>query len=476
MTDIPLTIRDAALALRAGTLTSVDLTKAVLARADALDPKLGVFITRMDETALAAAGRADASFKMGMDRGPLQGIPLGLKDILSTDDAPTTAQSLCMDPKWGEQGDGPAVARLRAAGAVIVGKNTTMEFANGMPDSEKPFPIPRNPWNTNHWTGGSSSGTGAGISAGLFLGGLGTDTGGSVRFPAAYCGITGLKQTFGIVPKSGCTQNGFSLDHIGPMARSAWDVAALLEIIAGQDPTDATMTAQPFEKNYVAALNGDISGLRVGVLREHHTRGVEGVIPETIERFESAVQALSELGATCDDVVIPHFDVFEKANYLNNAAEKSGIYTQRFAARWSDWGRYTRMAGGSLGLFIDAADFMQVLRVRRYAQKVVGELMRTYDILVSPTAKTGATKIADIGYARGGGLSFPINTGVWSFLGVPALACPMGFTNDGLPLSLQVIGRPFEEATVLRVGDAYQSLTDWHLKLPPIVSRKEVYA
>ncbi len=267
------------------------MTQTLLKLADRIDPKIGVYITRMDVSALAAAERADAAFAVGMDRGPLQGIPLGLKDILSTYDAPTTAQSLTMDPAWSAQGDGPAVARLRANGAVIVGKNSTMEFANGLPDRDKPFPVPRNPWNPEYWTGGSSSGTGAGIAAGLFYGGLGTDTGGSVRFPSAFCGITGLKPTYGRVPKSGCTQNGFSLDHIGPMARSAWDVAALLEAIAGYDPTDPTSSKHPAEP-YTAALTGDISGLRIGVLREHHTRNVEGVLPETVERFEASVQAL----------------------------------------------------------------------------------------------------------------------------------------------------------------------------------------
>ena len=189
----------------------------------------------MDASALDEARQADADFANGIDRGPLQGIPLGIKDIIATDNAPTTAQSLVLDPTWGDQGDAPVVARLRAAGAVITGKTSTMEFATGLPDADKPFPVPRNPWNTDHWPGGSSSGTGAGVAAGLFLGGLGTDTGGSIRGPAAYCAISGLKPTFGRVPKSGCVPLGYSLDHIGPMARSARDCAAMLQIIAGYD-------------------------------------------------------------------------------------------------------------------------------------------------------------------------------------------------------------------------------------------------
>ncbi len=186
MSDLPLTITEAAVALRNGQLSSVELTQAVFERADRLDPKLGVYLQRMDASALDEARQADADLANGVDRGPLQGIPLGIKDIIATDNASTTAQSLILDPTWGDQGDAPVVARLRAAGAVITGKTTTMEFATGLPDADKPFPIPRNPWNADHWPGGSSSGTGAGVAAGLFLGGLGTDTGGSIRGPASY--------------------------------------------------------------------------------------------------------------------------------------------------------------------------------------------------------------------------------------------------------------------------------------------------
>jgi aspartyl-tRNA(Asn)/glutamyl-tRNA(Gln) amidotransferase subunit A len=477
LTEVPLTIKDAALALREGRTTSVELMQAMLSRADVLDPQLGVNITRMDDTALAAAERADAAFAVGVDRGPLQGMPLGLKDILATDDAPTTAQSLTMDPVWSAQGDGPAVARLRAARAVIVSKNTTMEFANGLPDAEKPFPVPRNPWNPDYWTGGSSSGTGAGIAAGMFYGGLGTDTDGSIRFPAAYCGVTGLKQTYGRVPRSGCTQNGFSLDHVGPMARSAWDCAALLRVIAGPHATDPTSLDVPVD-DYVGALTGTLTGLRIGVLREHHNRGVDGVPQATVDTFEGAVGVLEELGATCEDVVIESFQVFQTANWLNNMAEKAGIYTQRFAARREDWGRYTRTAGGTTGLFVSAADYVQTLRVRRYAQRVIADVLSTYDVLISATAKDCATRIDAIDYNRSGGFSFPIYTGVWDFVGLPAVALPMGFNDSRLPLSLQVVGRPFDEATVLRVGDAFQRLTDWHLRVPPLAAelKEEVSA
>src|SRR6185437_12844060 len=233
MTDIPLSITEAATQLRDGSLSSADLTAAVLQRADRLDGALGTYLARFNDRAMASAEQADADLARGLDRGPLQGIPLGIKDIIAAADGPTTANSLVLDEAWGAGRDAPVVARLRAAGAVITGKVTTMEFAIGAPDPSKPFPLPRNPWDTRTWPGGSSSGTGSGVAAGLFLGGLGTDTGGSIRLPAAFCGVSGLMPTFGRVPKSGCAPLGYSLDHIGPLARTAEDCAAMLQVLAG---------------------------------------------------------------------------------------------------------------------------------------------------------------------------------------------------------------------------------------------------
>jgi aspartyl-tRNA(Asn)/glutamyl-tRNA(Gln) amidotransferase subunit A len=210
MSEIPLSITEAAAKLRDGSLTSVELTSAVLARADAYDGEVGSYLARFDEQALAAAATADSDLAKGVDRGPLQGIPLGVKDIIAAADGPTTANSLVLDPAWGAGKDAPVVSRLKSAGAVITGKLTTMEFAIGSPDPTKPFPLPRNPWDTKTWPGGSSSGTGSGVAAGFILGGLGTDTGGSIRIPAAFCGVSGLMPTFGRVPKSGCTPLGYS--------------------------------------------------------------------------------------------------------------------------------------------------------------------------------------------------------------------------------------------------------------------------
>jgi aspartyl-tRNA(Asn)/glutamyl-tRNA(Gln) amidotransferase subunit A len=257
MAKFPLTLSEAAEQLRSGQVTSEVLTRTVLERADRLDDRLGTYLARFDEEALASAKQADADFAAGVDRGPIQGIPVGIKDILAMAEGPTTAQSLVLDREWGAGRDAPVVARLKAAGAVITGKVTTMEFAIGMPDPTKPFPLPRNPWDTDTWPGGSSSGTGNGVAAGLFFAGIGTDTGGSIRIPAAYCGVSGLMPTFGRVPKSGCVPLGYSLDHIGPLARSARDCGAMLGAIAGYHPSDPTAVDRPVP-DFLAGLDGTL--------------------------------------------------------------------------------------------------------------------------------------------------------------------------------------------------------------------------
>jgi aspartyl-tRNA(Asn)/glutamyl-tRNA(Gln) amidotransferase subunit A len=465
MSDMPLTITDAAVALRAGELSSVELTPTLLDRADRLDPSLGVYLKRMDASALGEAAQADADFARGVDRGPLQGIPLGIKDIIATDNAPTTAQSLILDPTWGDRCDAPVIARLRAAGAVITGKTSTMEFATGLPDAAKPFPVPRNPWNTDHWPGGSSSGTGAGVAAGLFLGGLGTDTGGSIRGPAAYCAISGLKQTFGRVPKSGCVPLGYSLDHIGPMARSARDCALMLQVIAGYDANDPTCQDVPVP-DYLEALVGNVAGMKIGIEREHHTR-VNGVLPEAIDAFEQAIGVLEGAGASTLEVSIPHYDEITFAGRVCSRSEAAAYHMVDLQSRWTDYGVHTRAAVASGGMY-SASDVVQAQRVRQYGKRVVRELMRPFDALIMLSRGTAAPAIDGLtfeSYSKA-----PSFTSIWNSLGLPALCIPMGFSSAGLPLSLQIVGKPFDEASVLRIGDAFQHLTDWHLRVPAMAA------
>jgi aspartyl-tRNA(Asn)/glutamyl-tRNA(Gln) amidotransferase subunit A len=459
-----LTITDAAAALRAGKTTSVELTRTAFAVADAHDAELGVYLSRFDETALAAAATADAELAAGIDRGPLHGIPLGVKDIIATDEGETTAQSLILDRAWGAQGDAPVVARLRAAGAVITGKTSTMEYAIGIPDPEKPFPIPRNPWNPEHYPGGSSSGTGGGVAAGMFLGGLGTDTGGSIRFPATNCGVTGLKQTFGRVPKYGCVPLGYSYDHIGPLARSAADCASMLAVLAGHDPRDATSVDRPVD-DYTGGLTGSLAGIRIGVDPLLDRSAL--TVPELAAVLDGATAELRAAGATVTAIELPLYHELTATTMVGMAAEAYAYHRPDLRTRWNDYGAGTRMAV-SAGALIPAGDYVQAQRVRRVGQRRIAELFTEVDLIVTPTSACGGLKLEKLSFDD---IIDSLHTPYWNALGNPAMSVPMGFTTDGLPLGMQIIGRPFDEASVLAAGHAYQQRTSWHLRVPDLVAR-----
>lgn len=460
MLELPLSITEAAAALRADELSSEELTAAALERADACDGVLGVYLARFDEEARSAARRADAELARGTDRGPLHGIPLGVKDILSTEEGPTTANSLVHDRSWGAGADAPVVQRLRAAGAVIVGKVTTMEFAIGSPDFTKPFPIPRNPWDPARWPGGSSSGTGAGVAAGFFLGGLGTDTGGSIRIPAAYCGITGLMPTFGLVPTGGCVPLGYSLDHIGPMARGAADCALMLEVMTGR-PGFADDGGSASAAGGSAAT---LAGLRVGVSRELF----EGADPACPSCFEAALEVLRDLGASLEEVALPYYGELVAIDLVTMYSEALAYHLPDLRRRWADFFEGTRTSVGQ-GALITGADYVQAQRVRRVAIAALRRLYDSVDVIAMPTATQGAMTYETMASPDQGARSMAaIHTPYWDPVGNPVLALPMGFTADGLPLSLQLAGRPNEEARLLTVGRAFQERTGWHRRVPSL--------
>ena len=459
------TIAHAGHVLRTGTTTSVELTRSALAMADALDPDLGVYVTRLDDQALAQAARADAQLAAGDDRGPLHGIPLGVKDIIAMRGADTTAQSLVLDRAWGrERGDAPVVARLRAAGAVITGKLTTMEFAIGVPDVAKPFPVPRNPWDVDTWAGGSSSGAASGIAAGLVLGAIGTDTGGSVRIPASYCGVSALKPTFGRVPKSGCVPLGYTYDHVGPMARSAEDCALLLGVLAGHDASDPMCADRPVD-DYVSGLTGDLTGLRIGV--DPLLGKVSRPVPEVDRLLAAAVRELAAAGAEVVGVDLPLYAEMSDVTTMGFQAEAFAYHRADLRARWHDYGAGTRSFIVNGALF-SAADYVQMQRVRRLVARNVAALFDDVDVIVTPTMTGVAPPVDGLTVSD---LGDTLQTLYWNATGSPALSVPMGFSDNGLPLGLQVVGRHFDEATVLAVGHAYQQRSDWHLRTPPLLDR-----
>jgi len=349
---------------------------------------------------------------------------------------------------------------------VIVGKTTTMEFAIGMPDFSKPFPIPRNPWNTEHWPGGSSSGTGNGVAAGMFFAGIGTDTGGSIRMPAALCGVSGLMPTFSRVPKSGCTPLGYTLDHVGPLARSAWDCAAMLGCIAGYDASDPYSADRPVP-DYLAELDGSIAGLRIGVMRELHFAPDDS--PDVGATFDAAVAQLVALGATVTDISVPYYMETTAASLVTMVSEAFAYHRADLQARWGDYFKSTRELI-SWGALVSGGDYVQAQRVRRVGQAALAKVFDDVDVVLTPTATIGAPSYADIEAVGALGLLSKVHTAYWDAVGNPVLAVPIGFTDNGLPLGMQLCGRPFDEATLLRAGDAYQAATDWHLRVPPMAA------
>jgi aspartyl-tRNA(Asn)/glutamyl-tRNA(Gln) amidotransferase subunit A len=467
--SLPTTIADAAEALGAGRIGAVELTRASLDRAAAAQAALGCFIHVAGEAALASARRADADRARGREGGPLRGVPLGVKDILATVDAPTTASSRSLDPAWGAGRDATAVGKLRAAGAVLVGKLSLHELATGWPtvspvgvDPATGLPFARNPWDTARAPGGSSSGTGAALAAGLVLGGLGTDTTGSIRHPAAYCGITGLKPTYGRVSRAGCLPLAWGFDHVGPMARGARDCALLLQAIAGHDPADPSGADHPVP-DYTAGLDGSLRGLRLGVLRADFL-DVPELRDDARAAVLAAVAAMAAAGASAVDVALPHAVAGRAASWIASRVEAHAYHEATLRRRPEAYGRGARRVL-HVGALYGAADYLQAQRVRALVRAEVADAFAGADVLVAPTMTGVAPPFA--GYDPDAAIVAPSFTALWNLAGNPAISLPGGFSTEGLPIGLQLIGRPFDEATLLRVADAYQRLTDWHLRRPP---------
>ncbi len=467
--DLPRTIADAAAWLRQRRITAVELTEALLQRAHAAQPRLEAFITFMDDSALRAAREADRLFGQSVDRGPLQGIPLAVKDILSTEDAPTTANSRVMDPEWGKQGDATVVRKLRQAGAVITGKLALHEYACGFPDPAAGFPIPKNPWDVSRTPGGSSSGTGAAIAARLVLGGLGTDTGGSVRGPASFCGISGLKPSFGLVSKAGCVPLGYSLDNIGPMAWTALDCALMLQGMAGFDPADACSVDVPLP-NVGAALDGSLSGVRIGVPREYFFTD-PGLNAEVKEAVLAAVAAMEGAGARVRDVSIPHAHLGRDAAFITSRSESYAYHEPDLQQRPHLYGKYARQTL-QMGALFNAGDYVQAQRARSLLKAECDRAIAEVDVLITPTMPGTASQIE--GYDPDERFTGPNFMALWNLTGLPALSVPCGFSRAGLPIGMQIIGRPFADAVALKIGDAYQRITSWHTKRPELPSEVRV--
>jgi aspartyl-tRNA(Asn)/glutamyl-tRNA(Gln) amidotransferase subunit A len=448
-------------------VSPVEVVRAHLDRIAALDAKLRAFITVCAEAALQAARGAEADLMAGKVVGPLHGVPWAPKDLYATKGVRTTGGSKILADAV-PRADATVVARLGEAGAIVLGKLNMHEFAYGPEGLNAHYGDARNPWDAraHRITGGSSSGSGAAVAAGLTPGSLGSDTGGSIRIPASLCGITGLKPTYGRVSRAGVLPLAWSMDHVGPMTRTARDCALMLHAIAGHDPADPTTSALPVP-DYTAGLTGDVKGLRVGLLRAHFT---DVAAPDVRAAVEAAAKQLERAGAIVDDANL--------TQVVHVAAASSAIVASEALAYHADWIRsraqdYQPDVRERLrvGAFVSGVHYVRAQQVRALVSREVDEALARRDVLLAPATPIPATVLGERETTLGDGTSDVRSalirlTRPFNFSGHPACAAPCGFTGSGLPIGLQVVGRPFDEATVLRVVDAYQRLTDWHTRRP----------
>ncbi|MBI4497278.1 MAG: Asp-tRNA(Asn)/Glu-tRNA(Gln) amidotransferase subunit GatA [Chloroflexi bacterium] len=455
-----LSIAEAAARFRNRTLSPVEVVEALLDRIDALDGRLHAYLAVMAESAMAEARQSEQELLAGQDRGPLHGIPIALKDLYATAGTLTTAGSPVL-ADWVPEEDATVVTLLRQAGAVNLGKLTMHEFAFGPPALDDPYPPARNPWNLDHVPGGSSSGSGAALAAGLCLGSLGSDTGGSIRGPASFCGITGLKPTYGRVSRAGVVPLAWSLDHVGPMTRSAEDCALMLQAIAGYDPKDPASSPAPVP-DYRATLGQGLAGVRLGVCRPYFLDH-EALDPDVRQGVEQAIAELRGAGASVVEVGLPHAEQARIANTVIMLAEAYAYHEQTLQTRGHLFGKRLRLRLLEGGL-LRASDYLQAQRTRSLFQEELGAALRQVDVLITPTSVRPASSWATFDPAATA--RDPSYTAPFNLTGVPVLSVPCGFSAAGLPLGMQIVGRSLDEATVLRVGHAYQQLTDWHTRQP----------
>jgi aspartyl-tRNA(Asn)/glutamyl-tRNA(Gln) amidotransferase subunit A len=471
-----LTISEVAPLLKSKRLSPVELTSAYLDRIDQLNPKVNAFITTLRDEALQSARALESEIAAGRYRGPLHGVPIAVKDIFATNGHRTTCGSKILKDNITHY-DATVVARLKAAGIILLGKLTMSEFAFG--DDVNPLTGQRpthNPWNLERSASGSSSGSGAAVAASMCAGALGTDTGGSIRTPSAFCGIVGMKPTYGRVSRYGVTPLAWSLDNAGPMTKSVEDNALLLGIIAGADPADRMCSERPPD-DYLKLLRAGVRGLRIGLPKNYF---LEYATRDVGEAVREAARTLERQGASIHDVDLPHLKYAIGAETAIIFAEPLA-YHQKYI-RQGKFDEYTDLnkASWDAARFVSGADYVQSQRVRRFMIRDFEKAFEQVDVIFAPGVATEANPIEEdlltdklptrdvpagmiTLWEIVSRMTFPAN-----LTGVPALVLPCGFSTAGLPLSLQVMGRHYDEGTVYRVGAAYEQATDWHSRRPEL--------
>jgi len=456
------TIAEAARLIEAKKLSPVELTQACLDRVAAHEGKLHAFVHLTEERALAEARAAEAAIMAGRPKGRLHGIPIGLKDIVETKGIPTTCGSKILQDNIPDE-DATCAVKLADAGTVLIGKTTTHEFADGGPSFDLPKPPSRNPWNTEHFTAGSSSGTGAAVAAGLILGGIGTDTGGSIRGPAALCGIAGIKPTYGLVSRAGVAPAAFSLDHIGPMAWTAEDCALMLQALAGPDPRDPACASRPVP-DYSALIGAGIKGLRIGVI--HHFHEVDCKVSDATQKgIAAAIATLRDLGAETREVQVSPLQDWQACGSLISMTERAAAYDEWARTRLGDFSARVQNRL-MLGALVSAVDYLQAVRRRRELRAELKAAMADLDVVLTAAApgeapKIDAVPIWDV-------FDRPSFTIPFNVAGYPAISICSGYGEGGLPVAIQLVAKPFQEPALFRVADAFEKATPFRGSRPAL--------
>ena len=458
------TILQLAEKIRSRELSPTELVRHFLDRVEKLNPRVNAFVTVAGELALRDAQLAESEVVEGHYRGPLHGIPVAIKDICYTKAMPTTASSLILR-EFVPDDNATVVSRLRQAGAIVIGKTQTHEFAYG-PSTDSPhFGACRNPWDVDRITGGSSGGSACAVAARLSVAALGTDSGGSIRWPAHCCGVVGLKPTYGRVSRYGVIPLSWSLDHVGPITRTVRDAAYVLQAIAGHDPRDRTTAKVPVP-DYISGLTESVKGLRLGIPSSHY---YEALQPEVGKAVNKALGTLENLGAITLAIELPHIHLALGAELTIIFAEATSYHESYLRTHADQYGRDVRH-NLDTGRFILATDYLRAQRVRTLVLQDFLQTLNQVDAIVTPTAPIIAPKLGQTTVDIEGRHESVLDA-AWRFLypsnvtGLPTISIPCGFS-DGLPVGLQIIAKPFDEATLVRLGHAYESETDWHLRRP----------
>ena len=459
-----LTLAETARLIETRAISPVELTRATLQRIDAFDGQINAFNTVVAERALRQARDVEREIAGGRYRGRMHGIPFGAKDIYDTAGILTSGYSRAFLNNIPGQ-DATAIAKLYASGAILVGKLATHELANGGPSFDLPWPPARNPWNTEHFTGGSSTGAAAAVAAGFVPTALGSDTGGSIRIPAALCGVVGLKPTYGLVSRTGVIPHSYSLDHCGPLTWTVEDCAIVLQALAGRDPLDAGSADTPIP-DYGTRLDGDIRGLRIGVIRHFWEEDLPS-IPETAAALEAALLVLSGLGARVETIRTYPLQRFYDVKNIIAKSEVFAVHQRRLTESPDDFGA-DFLALTLPGCLFSSTDYVRAQTERRVIISSMSAIHEKYDAIV--TASSGpAPKLHAISATRAiDHWTKPNLETPFSVTGVPAIALCTGYTSTGLPLSMQIAGRPFDETMVLRIAHAYERATSWRNRRPPL--------